>query len=174
MLCQGRSRITPKTVFQLTWCYWKTFVLTHKFGTAWAIEMTADREEWSELPIGATTATSTRSGTTVIGRSCVPPRPWIAPTTNWSQRLQLHDGSWSYNPTTHDDGHSNHPQTGKRHGHYQPSRQPLILVNNKNTVILVRAAVKTEHIKVLSYTTNPKENSISQQPHSNFGWRNAP
>ena len=34
----------------------KTFLLTHKFGTAWPIELTADREEWSELPMGATTA----------------------------------------------------------------------------------------------------------------------
>ena len=31
--------------------------------------MTADREEWSEFPIGATTATRTKSGTSVIRRS---------------------------------------------------------------------------------------------------------
>ena len=69
----------------LTWCLKKTFLLTHKFGAARAIEMTADREEWSELPIGATTATHTRSGTSVIRRSSVPPRAWVGPTTNWSQ-----------------------------------------------------------------------------------------
>ena len=73
------------TVFQLTWCFRKTFLLTHKFGTAWAIEMTADREEWSELPICATIATHTRSGTSVIRRSNVPPRAWVGPTNNWSQ-----------------------------------------------------------------------------------------
>ena len=28
-------------------------------------------------------------------------------------------------PTTPDDGHSNHPQTGKRHGHPQPAMQLL-------------------------------------------------
>ena len=50
-----------------------------------------------------------------------------------SQRLQLHDGSWSENETTADDGHSNHPQTGKRHGHPQPARQPLMLVNNQKS-----------------------------------------
>ena len=44
MLRQGRSCTAPQTVFQLTWCLRKTFLLTHKFGTAWAIEMTADRE----------------------------------------------------------------------------------------------------------------------------------
>ena len=59
MLCQGSSRIAPQTVFQLTWCFMKTFLLktySRKFGTAWAIEMTFDREEWFELPIGATRA----------------------------------------------------------------------------------------------------------------------
>ena len=50
-----------------------------------------------------------------------------------SQRPQLHDGSWSSNPTTPDDGHSNHPQTGKRHGHPQPARQSLMLVNNQKS-----------------------------------------
>ena len=84
MLRQGRSCIAPQTVFQLTWCFRKTFLLTHKFGTSWAIEMSADREEWSALPIGATTATRTRSGTSVIRRSSVPPRAWVGPTTNWS------------------------------------------------------------------------------------------
>ena len=34
-------------------------------------------------------------------------------------------------------------------------------------------AVKTGHIKVLSHTTSHKK-SISQQPHSNLVWRNAP
>ena len=48
--------------------------------------MTADREEWSELPIAATTATRTRSGTSVIRRSIiVPSRAWVWATTNWSQ-----------------------------------------------------------------------------------------
>ena len=60
MLRQGsRSCITPQTVFQLSWCLRK--LLTNKFETAWAIEMTADREVWSELPMGATTVTHTRS-----------------------------------------------------------------------------------------------------------------
>ena len=35
--------------------------------------------------MGATTETHTRSGTSVIRRSIVPPRAWVGPTTNWSQ-----------------------------------------------------------------------------------------
>ena len=57
----------------------------HKFGTTWAIEMTADKEEWFDLPIGATTATCTRSETSVIRSSSVLPRAWVGPTTNWLQ-----------------------------------------------------------------------------------------
>ena len=33
MLWQGRSCIAPQTVFQLTWCLRKTFLLIHKIGT---------------------------------------------------------------------------------------------------------------------------------------------
>ena len=51
--------------------------------------MTADREEWSELPMGATTATRTRSGTSVTGRSSVPPRAWIRSTPNWCNQRQV-------------------------------------------------------------------------------------
>ena len=32
-----------------------------------------------------------------------------------------------------EDGHSNHPQAGKRHGHPRPALQPLMLVNNENS-----------------------------------------
>ena len=85
MLRQGRFCVAPTTVFQLTWCFKKTFLLMHKFDSAWAIEMIAEREEWSELPNGATTATCSWSGTSVIRRSSVPPRAWVGPTTNWSQ-----------------------------------------------------------------------------------------
>ena len=46
------------------------------------LHMTADIEELSELPVGATSATRTRSGTSVIRRSSVPPRSWVGPTTN--------------------------------------------------------------------------------------------
>ena len=53
-----------------------------------------------------------------------------------SQRPQLHDGSWSLNPTTPGDAHSNHPQTGQRHGHPQPARQPLMLLNNQKSLHL--------------------------------------
>ena len=35
-------------------------------------------------------------------------------------------------PLLTDDGHSNHPRTGKRHWHPQPARQPLMLVINQN------------------------------------------
>ena len=45
MLCQGSSHIAPQKVFQLICCFGKTFLLTYKFATAWAIKMTADREE---------------------------------------------------------------------------------------------------------------------------------
>ena len=41
MLWKGRSIIAPQTVFQLTCCFTNTFLLTQRFGTAWAIEMTA-------------------------------------------------------------------------------------------------------------------------------------
>ena len=68
MLRQGKSCNAPQTVFQFAWCLRKTFILTHKFGIAWATEITADREEWPELPIGATT-THNRSGTSVIRRA---------------------------------------------------------------------------------------------------------
>ena len=45
--------------------------------------MTADREELSELPVGATiTEPRTKSGTSVIRKSGVPPRAWVGPTTN--------------------------------------------------------------------------------------------
>ena len=82
--CMGHTQkcITGTQTFP---CLWKTFLLIHKFGTAWAIEMTADREEWPELPMGATTEIRTWSGTSVIKRSSVPPRAWVGPITNWSQ-----------------------------------------------------------------------------------------
>ena len=57
---------------------------------------------------------------------------------------------------------SNHPQTGKRHGHPQPARQPLMLVNNQKSGHLgfsqkSGSSIKTVHIKVLSHTTNSKK-----------------
>ena len=67
VLCQDRSCIAPQTVFQLTWCFRKTLLLTHMFGTALAIEMAADIAELSVSPIGATTTTRTRSESSVIG-----------------------------------------------------------------------------------------------------------
>ena len=98
MFVQNLNRIVRKpdvTPRQFPYCttdsipidlmFHETFPLTHKFGTAWAIKMTADREGWSELSIGATTATRTKSGTPVIRRSSVQPRAWVVPTTNWSQ-----------------------------------------------------------------------------------------
>ena len=70
----------------------------NKFGIAWAIEMSADREEWSELPMGATTAAGTRSGTSVIRRTLFHHEHGSGrqPTDrNWtqlpSQRLQNYD-----------------------------------------------------------------------------------
>ena len=41
----GQIRIAPQTVFQLTWCFRKTFLLTHKLGTACAVEITAESGE---------------------------------------------------------------------------------------------------------------------------------
>ena len=76
-------------------------LLTNKFGTAWAIKMTTDRHKWSELPMGAATATYTRSGTSVISRLSVTIRAWAGPTPTdrdqtqfWSQTLQHHDDLW--------------------------------------------------------------------------------
>ena len=40
-----RSCIAPQTVFQLTWCFRQTFPLTHKLGTACAVEMTTECDE---------------------------------------------------------------------------------------------------------------------------------
>ena len=92
MFRQGRSHIAPQTVFQLTWCFRKTFLLTHKLGTAYAVEMTAESEQWSELPIGATTATRIRSGTYVIRRSSIPPRACMGRADNQliAHRLVAH------------------------------------------------------------------------------------
>ena len=45
ILRHGRSCIAPQTVFQLTWCFRKTFLLTHRFGPVYAIEMNTYKEE---------------------------------------------------------------------------------------------------------------------------------
>ena len=45
-----------------------------------------------------------------------------------SQKLQLHDGLWWWNPATPDDGNSNLPHTGKRHEYPPSARQPFMLV----------------------------------------------
>ena len=115
----SRPNVTPGKILYCTtncitiaWMSRKTFRLTHKFGTACAIEMAADREEWSELPMHP----YTRLGTSVIRRSSVPPRAWVGPITNWSQPDTVAKSKaaipWRlvelYNPTTPDDGHSNH------------------------------------------------------------------
>ena len=50
-----------------------------------------------------------------------------------SQRLQHHDDLWLHNPTTPDDGHSNHQQTEKKPSHPQPAQQPLMLVNSQKS-----------------------------------------
>ena len=104
------------------------------------IEMTTDREEWPQLqlPMNATAATRTGSGTPVIRKSSVPPCAWVGPTernqTQWrSHRLQHHYDSWLLNATTSDGGHSNNPQTGKRLADPQPARQPLMSVNSKKS-----------------------------------------
>ena len=82
MLGQGRSCVAPQTVFRLTCSFRKSFLLTQKFGTACAIEMTAQREEWSELLLGATTATRTRSGTSVTRKSSIG-----QPTDRWTDSI---------------------------------------------------------------------------------------
>ena len=88
-----------------------------------------------------TTVTCTWWETSVIRTSSVPPRAWVGPTIPTyhnqtqlrSQRLQHHDGSLPYNPTTPDDGHSNRPQAWKRHAHTRPARQPLMFVNSQKS-----------------------------------------
>ena len=50
-------------------------------GTPYIFDIYMIRCVW----LGATTATRTKSGTSVIRRSSVPPRAWVGPTTNWSQ-----------------------------------------------------------------------------------------
>ena len=47
--------------------------------------MTAENDEWSELPILTTTVTRNCSEKSVNGRSRVPTHAWVKPTTNWSQ-----------------------------------------------------------------------------------------
>ena len=86
MLRQGRSCIAPQTVFQLTWCLRKTFLLTHKFGTR--LSHRNDCQQRGVVWVTYRCYNSNpyyRSGTSVIRRSSVPPRAWAGPTTNWSQ-----------------------------------------------------------------------------------------
>ena len=85
ILRQGSTPIASQTAVQLTQCFRSTILLTHMLGIACAIEMAIGSDEWSKLPSGATTATRTRSGTSVIRRSRVPPHAWVGPITSWSQ-----------------------------------------------------------------------------------------
>ena len=48
-------------------------------------QLPTERSDLSYLLIGATIATCTRSGTSVLRRSSVPPRAWVGPTPNLSQ-----------------------------------------------------------------------------------------
>ena len=59
---------------------------TQVWNITWVAEMTADREEWSQLPMGATTSTRTRSGASSIRKSSVPLRAWVGTTTNNNNR----------------------------------------------------------------------------------------
>ena len=63
---------SPLIENSITQYFRKPFLLTHKFGTSCVNEITAERDEWFELPNGAITETRTRSSTTVIRRSRVP------------------------------------------------------------------------------------------------------
>ena len=58
MLCRGKFRFAQQTVFKFTWCLRKSFLLTQRFGTAWAIYMAADR---GQLPMDVILVTCTRS-----------------------------------------------------------------------------------------------------------------
>ena len=66
---------------------------------------------------------------------------------NWtqlrSQRLQHYDDSWSLNPTTPSDGHSNESQNRKEARTFSSARQPVMLVNGQKS-----SHIKTEHIRV--------------------------
>ena len=102
MFYHRRSCIAQQTAFKLIWCFRKTFQVMHKFGTAFAIEMTAYRDDWPELHMGDTTATYTRTGTSVTGGqqfhyvygSC---KQLIHhnQTQSWCQWLQYHYYLWS-------------------------------------------------------------------------------
>ena len=97
MLIQDLNRIVSRiniTPGQIMYCttncsdlIWHPIYLMFKENfpldtqTAWAIEMTADREEWPELPMGATTETRTRWGTPttearILGVTLLIPR-WL-------------------------------------------------------------------------------------------------
>ena len=75
LLCSRRN-VTPEPILYCTTncipiilMFQENYRTNTQFGTACPIEQTADREELSELPIGATIATRTRSGTSVSRRS---------------------------------------------------------------------------------------------------------
>ena len=122
---QNCNSIAPQTRVQLTRCLRKTSLLTHEFGTICAIVMATESEEWSEQqPSGATKITCSRSGTSVIRRSRVPLRAWVGPITNQSQldtvAKSRAETQWRFDGD-YGDGHSDHPQTLKRHLHPQPA-----------------------------------------------------
>ena len=116
----------------------------------------------------------TWSGTSVIRRSSVPPRAWVGrqptgrnQTQLRSKRLQYHDDLWLQNPTTPDDGNSNHQETGIRHAHPHYAQQPLMLVNSQKSGHLGQGCSKdwTHRFCLTPQTT---KTSILQQPHSNW------
>ena len=76
----GQTLYCTPDCIPMTLYFRKTCLLTYRFGTACAIE----REEWYKLPMDATSATRTWSGTSVIRRSSVPPPGvWPCQTHGW-------------------------------------------------------------------------------------------
>ena len=139
MLCQSRSCIASQTVCQLKWFLRK---ISHQYTSFEQLEPSkwppTQKVTW--VTYDAATATHARSGTSVIRRSSVPSRARAGTTTNWSQPDTVAKSKattqWRFvvlEPNHSYDCHSNHPQTGKRHGHPQPARLLLMLVNGQKS-----------------------------------------
>ena len=196
MLIQGLNRIVSRPKFNVkpgqilnctTNCIPINLMLKENFPTNTQVwntlshHMTADREEWSELPMGATTETRTRSGTSVFRRSSVPPRAWVGPTTNWSQ------------PDTVVKSKATTPWrfvvVEPNHSWWWPFKSPTNRKEARTSSAGTAAIDVSQQSKFRSWgqgcskdwahikfclASQTLKTSISQQPHSNLGWWNNP
>ena len=135
--------------------------------------MTADKEEWSELPMGATTETRTRSGTSVIRRSSVPPCAWVGPTTNWSQLDSYEVKGCNIMMMC---GCRTQPllMMAIDIAHKQESGTHILMLVNSQKSGYLGQGRGTDWTHEFCLVLQTLKTIISQQPHSNLGWWNAP